>query len=237
MNYPAQIIRPSTLQAHLAPFSVTVFFLIRDYAAMTTTKFLVALAALATPLAVKAQQNPQPPQLPPATTAQIQPTPCAKQAPPPPHKPGWLEKKATAMACKQNKNLCDLPSSVPDVTGQTPDAKPCPANTASNAPAPPKTNAAPAKPPVPASPAAAAASNGKPVYVCPPKSTLIPNFPYCLMPDHSVVDAIPFASEFISAGSASFCGSGHRAALTRLGAARESSPLRIDFTQRGGTER
>jgi hypothetical protein len=165
---------------------------------MTTTKFLVALAALAAPLAVKAQQNPQTPQLPPAPAAQVQPSPasvapCAKQAPPAPHKPGWLEKKAKAMACKQNKNLCDLPSSVKDATGETSAPPPCPVNTASKPPAPlvSKTDAAPAKPPVTASPAAGATGNGKPVYVCPPKSTLIPNFPYCLMPDRSVVDAIP----------------------------------------------
>jgi hypothetical protein len=58
-------------------------------------------------------------------------------------------------------------------------------------PSPSKTNAASGKTPAPSGLAAAASSNGKPVYVCPPKSTLIPNYPYCVYADRSVVDAIP----------------------------------------------
>jgi len=63
---------------------------------------------------------------------------------------------------------------------------PCPPAAAVKPPATP-----PVTPPVAAAQLPAAQGIGKPVYVCPPKSTLIPNFPYCIYPDLSVVDAIP----------------------------------------------
>lgn len=114
-------------------------------------------------------------------TPQPQAPPCNAPAPAPPHKQGWLEKKARALACQQNKNLCDLPSSPDDMTGTPAGAKPC-------IPAP-----APKTPPPPAAPIpqAPAVPNAKPAFVCPPKSTLIPNHPYCIYPDNTVVDAIP----------------------------------------------
>jgi hypothetical protein len=135
-----------------------------------------------------AQQSSSPSQ---QTPAQGQPAPaaappCNKATPSPARKPGWLETKAKALACKQNKNLCDLPSSPSDITGSTSSAKPCPANTSSNA--------APAsKPPAqaPATTGAPPSASTKPTYVCPPKATLIPGYAYCLLPDHSTVDAIP----------------------------------------------
>jgi len=110
--------------------------------------------------------------------------PCTKAAPSQPRKQGWLEKKARALACQKNKNLCDLPSSGPDITGQTPGSKPCPVSTAGGT--------APALKPQPQTSASAApsATGDKPAYVCPPKTVLIPNTAYCLTADHLTVDAI-----------------------------------------------
>lgn len=58
--------------------------------------------------------------------------------------------------------------------------KPCQSPNASPAPAPT---------PIPVTPA----SQAKPAveYICPPKATLIPGHNWCLLPDHSTVDAIP----------------------------------------------
>jgi hypothetical protein len=159
---------------------------------MTTIK-LLALAALAVPLAVKAQQNPQPVQLPQPsqtqiTTQQITP-PCGKLPAPPPRKPTWFDRKAAAL-CQQNRNFCDLPSSKGDVTGQPPRPMPCPANTAPN---PPTTK--PPAIPAPISPAGAVTlGSSKRVYVCPPNSKLITGYPLCVYADYSVVDAIPLPS-------------------------------------------
>ena len=95
------------------------------------------LAVLLASLASLAQQSPQQPQPTQPQPAQAQPAtastvPCIKGASNPPHKQGWLEKKARTLACAKNKNLCDLPSSTTETTGGTPEAKPCPTN------APPK---------------------------------------------------------------------------------------------------
>jgi hypothetical protein len=82
----------------------------------------------------------------------------------------------------QNKTGLTIPSS-DDIKQQVQQAAasvPC-----SQPPTPkPTTPAAPAPTPVPAQPV-------KPTYVCPPKATLIAGYTYCLMPDQSVVDAIP----------------------------------------------
>ena len=152
------------------------------------------LAVLIASLASMAQQSPQQPQptQPPPAQAQpapASPVPCNKTASTPPHKPTWLETKTRAFACKQNKNLCDLPSSTTEITGGTPDTKPCPANaTAKQVPPPkPQTQQAPNTTALSPSPAAGVA----PPYVCPPNTILIPNHPYCLTADHSLVDAIP----------------------------------------------
>lgn len=152
-------------------------------------KTLIALLAIAAMLAsfVQAQQNPSTSQPTPAQvpSAAASTAPCNKTAATPPRKPGYLENKMKALACKQNKNLCDVPSSPVEITGGTPDNKPCPAN--------PVAGSIPVKAqPTPAPPIASttAPSNVKPILVCPPKSTLIPGFPYCLNPDRSVVDAI-----------------------------------------------
>ena len=133
---------------------------------------LLATVALLSSLS-KAQQNPP--------TPQPQTIPCNNPVPVPPHKQGWLEKKARALACQQNKNLCDLPSSSGDLTGTPAGAKPCTPAPAPKAPAPPATPAPQTPPP----------ANPKPAFVCPPKSTLIPNHPYCIYQDNTVVDAIP----------------------------------------------
>ena len=114
--------------------------------------------------------------------------PCSKSASTPPHKPTWLETKTRAFACKQNKNLCDLPSSTAEITGETPEAKPCPTTAPPKqvAPSTPQTQQTPNAAALPASPV-----TNKPTYVCPPNTILIPNHPYCLTADHSLVDAIP----------------------------------------------
>ena len=138
---------------------------------MRTKHTFQLLAALAVPLAVFAQQQPQPTQQPAVVTS-----PCTSNLPPPPHKQGWLEQKARELACQKNKNLCSLPSSPTDVTGTVPAQKPC-----NPAPTP-----APKPLPAPAQPAA-------PDYVCPPKAKLIAGHPYCIYPDNTVVDAIPLS--------------------------------------------
>jgi len=105
-------------------------------------------------------------------------SPCPKAAPSQPHKQGWLEQKARALACSKNANLCNLPSSADDAMG-TQTAKPC-----AQTPAP-KTPIAPSAP-VPQFPA----PNAKPALVCPPKTVLIANTRYCLTADNTTVDAI-----------------------------------------------
>lgn len=154
---------------------------------MKTSTLLLVLLAFAPPAVAEAQQTSQTPQIfqaVPTQSASGSSTPCGKQTSTPPRKPGWLEKQTKALACKQNRNFCDLPSSVNDATGLTPKPQPCPATTAPNPqivkPAITGTATANQAMIVPA----------KPVYVCPPKSSLIPNYPYCLTADHSVVDAI-----------------------------------------------
>jgi hypothetical protein len=161
---------------------------------MKTTTFLLILAALLASVASRAQQSPQTPQptQPPSAQAQpatVSPVPCDKGVSNPPRKQGWAEQKTRAIACKHNKNLCGLPSSTPEITGGTPDTKPCPANaTAKQVPPPkPQTQQAPNTTALSPSPAAGVA----PPYVCPPNTILIPNHPYCLTADHSLVDAIP----------------------------------------------
>jgi hypothetical protein len=153
---------------------------------MKTPITILLLAALFASFG-QAQQTPSMSQ---PTPAQAQPAaastaPC-KTTPAPPRKPGYMEKKLKALACKQNKQLCDLPSSPSEITGQTPDTKPCPVITAATPPVS-KTQATPAPPSAPAT----ASSKPAPVLICPPKFTLVPGFPYCVNADHSsVVDAI-----------------------------------------------
>jgi hypothetical protein len=123
----------------LTVYLVIVSGLIR--ALKTHIKLLPLLALIAS--LSQAQQTPSTSQsaaaqTPPAPASTV---PCAKPAPTQPHKPGWLEKKAKALACAQNKNLCDLPSSPTDIVGSTPEAKPCPP---AAAPTPPATQPAPA---------------------------------------------------------------------------------------------
>lgn len=157
---------------------------------MKTQIINLALAALLAPFGgvqqIPSTSQPTPAQAQPATATIA---PCNKGTQAQPHKQGWAEKKLKALACAQNKNLCDLPSSPSEITGATPDAKPCP-------PKAPTTPAPPLKPQVQASPTpatgqATATAGGKPTFVCPPKTTLIPNTPYCLAADHTTVDAIP----------------------------------------------
>lgn len=160
---------------------------------MKTTRHLLILAALLGPFASQAQQSPQQPQPTQPLPAQAQPAtaptvPCDKGVPNPPRKQGWAEQKTRAIACKHNKNFCGLPSSTPEITGETPEAKPCPATAPPKqvAPSTPQTQQTPNAIAPPAPPA-----TNKPPYVCPPNTILIPNHPYCLTADHSLVDAIP----------------------------------------------
>jgi hypothetical protein len=143
-----------------------------------TSQVLILLAALSVVPTALAQQaaTPQPAQ---QQTAATIPTPCKSPAPAQPHKPGWLEQKARAIACKKNASLCNLPSSVDDAMGTTGTAKPC---TQSPAPKPPAPGISAPQTPAP---------NAKPALVCPPKTVLIANTPYCLAADHTTVDAIP----------------------------------------------
>jgi hypothetical protein len=97
------------------------------------TYHLISLILLIVSSAVNAQQ-------PPSSPAQAQPAagstaPCSKGTQARPHKETWPEKRLKALACAQNKQLCDLPASPSDITGATPDAKPCPP--AATSPAPP----------------------------------------------------------------------------------------------------
>jgi hypothetical protein len=146
---------------------------------MTTTKCFPLFAALLVSGTAYAQQatTPQPTQ---QQTAATTSTPCKSTAPAQPHKPGWLEKKARDLACKKNANLCQLPSSADDAVGTTQTAKPCTQSPAPKPSAPPAT-------PAPQTPAPTA----KPAYVCPPRTVLIANTPYCLAADQTTVDAIP----------------------------------------------
>jgi hypothetical protein len=83
----------------------------------------------------------------------------------------------------QNKTGLTIPSS-DDIKQQVQQAAAsAPCSQPPKPPAPPAP-ATPAPAPVPAKPV-------KPTYVCPPKATLIAGYAYCLMPDQSVVDAIP----------------------------------------------
>lgn len=102
--------------------------------ATKTIRYLIARGVLFTSLA-SGQAAPVAPVAPAK--------PCVTTAPA--HKPNWFERKARALACKKDKSLCDLPSSVTDATGETakPNTAPCPvpspskAVPASSAPEPP----------------------------------------------------------------------------------------------------
>jgi hypothetical protein len=155
---------------------------------MMNFKSLPFSAVLLVSLTSVGQQTPSTSQ---PTPVQAQPAaastaPCNKSAPDPQHKPGWLEKKARALACAHDKGLCDLPKSPDDALGTPTGGKPCPANPATSATVKPQAQPTPTPPAVPA----LATTSNKPVLVCPPKASLIPGFPYCLNPDRSVVDAI-----------------------------------------------
>jgi hypothetical protein len=168
---------------------------------MKTKTALAVFAALVASLTAVGQQAATPQPTPAqASTAPATTAPCSKATPAPPHKPGYLEKKARALACAHDKSLCDLPKSPDEVLGGPTDPKPCPVSTAGS-PSPAK--AQPQTTPAPPAPPASATANSKPVYVCPPKATLISGFPYCLNPDHSVVDAIPLPAGLSPAPPAS----------------------------------
>jgi len=100
----------------------------------------MALSLLAAMLASPASHAQQTPSTSQPTPSQVQPAtastaPCNKAAAGQPHKPSWIEKKAKALACAQNKNLCDLPSSPTDIVGTAPEAKPCPPTATQTTPA------------------------------------------------------------------------------------------------------
>ena len=172
------ILNYSVLNALNLPY----FFNRPNTGPMKTSITYLALAALLTSTVGQAQQSPSTPQPTPTSTA-----PCSKGAPAQQRQPGWLEKKAKAFACQQNKNLCDLPSSPSEITGGTPGDKPCPATTTASPASPPKAQLPTSNTTTPAP----ASSGTTPAYVCPPKSELIPGTPYCLTGDHTTVDAIP----------------------------------------------
>jgi hypothetical protein len=152
---------------------------------MTTATLSILLSALPVNAQTPSQNLTSLPTTTPVQSAAPSAAPC-KATPATPRKPGYVEKKLKALACKQNKQLCDLPSSPSEITGKTPDIRPCPVITAATPPVS-KTQATPAPPSAPAT----ASSKPAPVYICPPKFTLVPGFPYCVNADHSsVVDAI-----------------------------------------------
>ncbi|HTV53588.1 MAG TPA: hypothetical protein VMI06_01595 [Terriglobia bacterium] len=106
---------------------------------MKTTIYFFALAALLASFS-QAQQTPSTPQ---PTQQQTAPAaagaiPCSNSAPPKPHNQGWLERKARALACQKNPQLCSLPNSTDDALGT---AKPCPPTAT---PSTPTTQPAPA---------------------------------------------------------------------------------------------
>jgi hypothetical protein len=153
------------------------------------TKTILAILAVVIPLIAAAQQTsstpqPTPAQAPPAAMSTI---PCTKSIPAQQRNPSYVEKKFKTLACKQNPQFCDLPSSPAEVTGVTPDAKPCPPPAAISAAPKPQTQPAP----IPPAAQASATGSNKTTFACPPQTSLIPGFPYCLKPDHTTVDAIP----------------------------------------------
>lgn len=153
---------------------------------MKTKYPLVILAALAVPFIASAQQPPPP---------QPAPVPCAPspQAQLPKGTKFDLPKGLKQMLEKQRQQIQNTTGltipSADDIKQQVQQAgasAPCSQPPAQQQVKPP--SPAPAAPtpatPVPATPV-------KPTYVCPPKSTLIANHPYCIYPDNTVVDAIP----------------------------------------------
>jgi hypothetical protein len=164
---------------------------------MMNLRNLPLSAILLVSLTSVGQQTSSTPPTPQPTSAAASTVPCNKTIAPPP-RPGWLEKKARALACQKDKQFCDAPSSSADLLGGIPDAKPCPANTvAGQTPV----KAQPQQPPAPTAAQASATANSKPALVCPPKATLIPGFPYCLKPDHTTVDAIPLPANLSAPAS------------------------------------
>ncbi len=106
---------------------------------MTKPLALNIAAVLLASFASQSPQSPPQPQPTPPPLAQLQPAtdptaPCNKGAEAQPRKESWAEKKLKALACVQNKQLCDLPKSPSDITGATPAAKPCPPTATSTTP-------------------------------------------------------------------------------------------------------
>jgi len=175
--------------------------------AMKTTLLLLALLAPQAPAGWAQQSAPiQPPSL----QAPVKPAPCVPSKPKLPRwtkvqAPPWLQKQ---LARQQAKTGTTVDPNAPIQDALKP--APCPATKAAPAPLPATSAKQPAvpvkdsvaKPPAPAAPAAAPSNKPATAYVCPPKSTLIPNYPYCVFPDHSVVDAIPLPANLSAPAAA-----------------------------------
>jgi len=146
---------------------------------MKTKTILAILAAVVIPLIAPAQQTPSLSQPAPAQ-AQPQPAPCptAPQTPQQPKGfhfdiPKQLKQTINQQRQKiQDKTGTTFPS--PEDLKQQKQQQPCATSITK-----------------PAVPAPATQPPAKPVYVCPPRATLLPNTTYCLLADRTVVDAIP----------------------------------------------
>jgi hypothetical protein len=133
--------------------------------------------------AANAQLNPQPPAAGAAAPCVPAPVPLPKHGPLGSiHLPGGARGPFTKACAKWGicPNDPNLPVALPK-----PEIKPCPAPTA-----PPVT--------APATAAATPANNNKTMLVCPPNTTKIEGYSYCMKPDHTLVDAIQIPSPSLS---------------------------------------
>ena len=155
---------------------------------MKTTASLLILVALSVPGALEGQQAETP------NSAQAAPTvqPCSPQ-------PSGLGKNVHPENIKPlNKGLNKLGGILNKTTGGAITAPTAGDISKATKPAPAPCPAPAVPPPAPAKPAPKT-QEARPAFVCPPKSTLIPNHPYCIYPDNSVVDAIPLPANLPTA--------------------------------------
>jgi hypothetical protein len=152
---------------------------------MNTKTTLTLAAALLVP-SLKAQQNPQPqPQAP-----QMKEAPCPPSLPKPPkgirfHLPKTMQdeinKKFAGITKTTGVEL--TPPSPAELAKQA--QKPCPLPTT-----------APVTAPAPA--AVTPTNDNKTMLVCPPNTTKLEGYSYCMKPDHTLVDAIQIPAPSLS---------------------------------------
>jgi len=158
-----------------------------------TIKALMVLAALAASQTVSGQQaaTPQPAQ---QQTAAPTPAPCTP-APKPPKGfhfgiPPQIQQALDVERQKIQKQTGQTVPSSGDLK-QDLQPKPCPAPGKTQPDNKQKT-VPPKQAVAPVTPASQITTpDAKPALVCPPKTVLIANTPYCLAADHTTVDAIP----------------------------------------------